>query len=324
MIKTPKKHILENPKLLDIPIKELTEAMELNLNWLDSAFGKIEKFTEKKGRETITYPAVPIQGKKGIEYLKVFPDSHIGNFSYCEIGQQSINHAPNQFFDFGFELGIVFWFDYRKLFQNSELNTIENVKDSILSFFNNYSFSTLKLRVKSIIEDVDEIYRGFSHREIENQFLMRPFGGFRINFDVKVAQKCGDYSGGVVQLPQNSGGNGGSQSEITLYSIAEKDTGLKYFDAPIFVRGFELSNATMTPSLSDPYLFEFDTGILVNLIYFVRGEASILSDTDGLVTENSKLFDFVIDATLKLSIQFQETEVQFSGMCFIYFTKDDR
>jgi hypothetical protein len=45
--------------------------------------------------------------------------------------------------------------------------------------------SDVMIRLNNIQELASDIYRGFSFSEIDNQFLMRPYSGFRINGNMR-------------------------------------------------------------------------------------------------------------------------------------------
>ena len=182
-----------DPKLMDVACDELASKIEDNLSWIDNSFGKIETFIEGKGNTRVQkFPAIYTGSKKDLGYIKLLPDSKLGNFSYIEISSShnlddyagSVGHS--------YDFSIIFWFDFRKVYTNeAKVRTVENVKHDVLNALKSISSSTFSVRYDSFVEGADNIYKGFNHNEIEHQFLMRPYGGFRINGRMKFnPSKC--------------------------------------------------------------------------------------------------------------------------------------
>jgi hypothetical protein len=90
------------------------------------------------------------------------------------------------------KIGLIFWFDFRKVFLDPDdwrLFTVENVMDQVFNVLKDGSFVNSEMHfLRSWVEGVN-IYNGFSDKEVENQFLMRPYGGFRIDMEFLYWQK---------------------------------------------------------------------------------------------------------------------------------------
>lgn len=183
MIRNPITPTLIDPKLIDVALAEIQEELTSSLDWLDVAHGKavLRKYMQDKNVKI--RPEVYVGGT---EYLAVFPDSHLGNFSFFSVqdGEQINSHSFGNL-RFSTEVGLIFWFDYRTVYPADwRSKTIDNVKFDIITAIKTFRLRRSKIELLRNWELGDNIYKEYSDREIESQFLMRPFGSIR--FDIKM------------------------------------------------------------------------------------------------------------------------------------------
>lgn len=233
-----------DPQMMDPGMTELTGALTANLPWLDKAYSNIETFVEGKGKRPKTYPAVYNGVKKDRGYLKLFPDGHIGNFAFVEVYKQTFDHIPQQSATHIIDFGIVFHFNFEKVYPGDHKNrTLENVKNDVFDILNRYPFANFNVRFDGFVEGANNIYRGYSHDEIEDQFLMRPYGGFKITGKMRFTKKCGGSSSGIITLPSPT-----TPTNMVMYSLTEAKTGLKDYDGKdIYVSGVEYESPFTSP-----------------------------------------------------------------------------
>lgn len=188
MINTPDIPEIIDPKGIDLALLEIQGKLIDGLEWLDHSFGKAQRLMTEKERTVFKYPGVYV-GKK--EYLNVFPDSHIGNFSFFDVLDGSkVNHKTRSIHDIDSKIGVVFWFDLSKVYSNDwQQRTNENVKHEVLELLSSMTLKRSSINISNYWERSEKIYPDYSITEIKNQFLMRPFGGFRVDFDMKYKHK---------------------------------------------------------------------------------------------------------------------------------------
>ena len=89
---------------------------------------------------------------------------------------------------------LIFWFDTRRIFGVGDNRNISHLKNEILTLLNGRTglrFHTNgHLTINQIYERAENIYRGYSLSEIDNQFLMHPFAGFRFDGLLEFAELC--------------------------------------------------------------------------------------------------------------------------------------
>lgn len=190
-----------NPKFFDRAAAEISGALEANLDWLTTAYKKIEVKVGEKGR----YPAIYTGRKNNKGYLDLLPDSKLGNYSYLEVNesQRLTDYTANSVHKF--TAGLTFFFDFRTIYPDNHVNqTIENVKFDIYQVLKRYSFTTCKIKLIEIVEGANRVYSGYAHREIDSQFNMRPYGCLKFVFELVLSNYCIDDLAPIVTLPKDS------------------------------------------------------------------------------------------------------------------------
>ena len=181
--------IIENPVLLDRVIGEIQKGLAENLSWLDYAFGKAERLAKMQGNKRVWTPNVYAGGN---EYFQLLPDSNIGNFSFFTIDDpQTINWIPKQRGAITVLYGLIFWFDLRIISPDSQVRNTEAIKAEILKVLNGgFMMKWGRITLTQIEEKAENIYRGYTLDEVDNQFLMHPFAGFRFEGKLTINENC--------------------------------------------------------------------------------------------------------------------------------------
>lgn len=182
-MRTPQVPTLIDPQLIDKAFMEIQTSLVAKLDWLDHAFGKAQRLKEQVEGKTVIYPGVYV-GQE--EYLNVFPDEHIGNFTFFDsYDGEDLDHKGRGNISFSAKFGLIVWFDYRTVYPNDwQQRTIENVKAEVIDAMKRTLTSLSSIRMTHTWERSEDIYKGYTDKEIRQQFLMRPFGGFRIEGNI--------------------------------------------------------------------------------------------------------------------------------------------
>ena len=192
--------ILQDAILVDSMIGELQQVLAANLPWLDAAFGRSQRLTKIMNGKRIVTPNVYCGGWNGHgenDYIEVSPDSKIGNFCFFEVSDpETVDWNFRQLMDIETPVSIIFWFDTRRVFDEAANRDLSHLKNDILSLLNGRTGITWhnrgQLVINRIYERVENIYRGYTISETDNQFLMHPFAGFRFDGTIRIAQPCID------------------------------------------------------------------------------------------------------------------------------------
>ena len=189
MITTPTIPTYSPARLIDAALLEIQDGLTTQLSWLNTAFGKAQRLVRRKDGREVFYPGV-WYGEA--DYLPVFPDGHIGNFSFFDVEDgQTVEREPGFHGEMVADFGLVFWFDFRDVYPVGwELRTTENVKADVLSALKAIKIDRGAFRINQIFERAENMYPGYTISEIDDQFLMRPYGGFRIEGELRYYVDC--------------------------------------------------------------------------------------------------------------------------------------
>jgi hypothetical protein len=190
MASNPKAPVINNPQLLDLVFGEIQNGLVSSLGWMDKAFGRAQKLV--KVIEKKKYYTPNVYSGKGNDYMPVSPDSKIGNFSFFWVDDpQTVDWQPRQYGDLKTSFALIFWFDLRKVYPGTNERNTEVLKAQILRALNGgFPIKSGRIKVTRIYEQAEQIYRGFTLDELDNQFLMHPFAGFRFEGELTVMEPC--------------------------------------------------------------------------------------------------------------------------------------
>lgn len=188
--------VITNPVMLDRVIGEIQNGLVENLSWLTVAFGRSQRLTKEiNGRRYMT-PDVFCGGWNGHgenDYIEVSPDSKIGNFSFFEIEDPQTIDAGPWARSIVAPFGLIVWFDLTRVYGTASNRNTEYLKAQILNVLNGrtgWHLTQGRVVVNRIYERAENIYRGYSLSEIDNQFLMHPYGGFRFDGVLEFDELC--------------------------------------------------------------------------------------------------------------------------------------
>lgn len=188
--------VIKNPVMLDRVMAEIQSGLVDNLTWLDVAFGRAQRLQKMVNGNRIITPNVYCGGWKGHgdnDYIEVSPDAKIGNFSFFEIDDpQTIDVGPWAR-QIKAPFGLIFWFDLIRIYGEPANRNIEYIKGQILRVLNGRSGWHLpngRIILNKIYEKAENIYRGYSLSEIDNQYLMHPFAGLRFDGILEFDEIC--------------------------------------------------------------------------------------------------------------------------------------
>lgn len=176
--------------MLDGAIGCMRKGLSENLGWLDHAFGRAERLVKRDAEGRRVYLPAVYAGNG--EYMDVSPDAGIGNFCFFTVDDpQEVDWQANLSVGIKTVFSIIFWFDYRSVCNDASARDKEAVKKEILDALNGgFWMKTGSFKITRAYELAENIYRGFSLDEVDNQFLMHPFGGFRFEGVLSVTESC--------------------------------------------------------------------------------------------------------------------------------------
>lgn len=179
------------PYLFDKVIGELQEDLNNSLTWLDASFGRAERLVKNIDGKRVYTPNVY---KGGDQYELLLPDDRLGCFSFFVLHepQEMLNRMQMEV-RIKTPFSLIVWVDMRrvekKMSMPDERNS-EYVKEQVLSVIQRARISTGSVSVTKIYERAENVFEGFTLDEVQNQFLMSPFAGFRFYGEMIVTNDC--------------------------------------------------------------------------------------------------------------------------------------
>ena len=173
--------------LFDKPIQAIQDALG-SLTWLNHIFGRSERLVQMQNGRRVFTPNVYL-GKN--EYIPLLPDNtKLGNYCFfildepqvvgVSMGIQNRLHAP---------FSLVVWVDMRKVETNDARNT-EYVKETLLKTVRGAFHRHGSVELSRVYQRAENVFEGYSLDEVDNQYLMQPFAGFRITGELFVDEEC--------------------------------------------------------------------------------------------------------------------------------------
>ena len=179
---------IKEPALFDRAVTELQDRLAAELPWLTHVFGRAERLV-KSTEGVRRYTPNVYMGKD--EYLLLTPDQGLGNYCFFVLGDGAgVEWNVGESNRVTAPFSLIVWVDMRTLEDKDTRNT-ERVKSQVLRALN----GTIRIRsghyvIESIYERAENVFQGFTLDEVDNQFLMSPFAGFRFEGTMMVIQEC--------------------------------------------------------------------------------------------------------------------------------------
>ena len=188
--------VIPNAVMLDRVIGDIQQGLVDNISWLNAAFGRSQRLTKMMNGKKIVTPNVYCGGWNGHgenDYIETSPDSKIGNFAFFEIEDPQTIDAGPWARQIKAPFGLIVWFDLTRVYNTATNRNTEKLKAQILHVLNGragWHLTGGRIIINRIYERPENIYRGYTLSEIDNQFLMHPYAGFRFDGILEYDELC--------------------------------------------------------------------------------------------------------------------------------------
>lgn len=184
-------NIPTTPYLFDKVIHELQQALKNGLPWLDHSFGRAERLVKTIDGRRIYTPNIY---KGNDQYELLLPDDKLGCFSFFVLHEpQELLNRMQMEVRIKSPFSLIVWVDLRrveKVMHLPDQRNTEMVKEQVLSVVNTAFPKKGSVTVERIYERAENVFEGFTLDEVQNQFLMSPFAGFRFYGELIVTNDC--------------------------------------------------------------------------------------------------------------------------------------
>ena len=178
----------KSPKLFDRVIGELQQGLKSRLSWLDYSFGRAERLVKTVNGVRVYSPNVYVGNN---DYELITPDTvRIGNYSFFVMDEpQDVASPTHDNVRIKSPFSLVVWVDMRKVSDDDERNT-EAVKEEVLLALGNITLRKGRFEVTRIYERAENVFAGFTLDEVDNQYMMAPYYGVRIQGIMTIINDC--------------------------------------------------------------------------------------------------------------------------------------
>lgn len=183
--------IYTTPYLFDKVIGELQDVLKARLPWLTAAYGRAERLVKMVDGKRIYTPNV-YRGNDQYEVL--LPDDRRGCYSFVVLGEpQELMNMMQMEVRVKTPFSLIVWVDMRRVEKKMGLpdqRNTEYVKEAVLSVLETAFLKKGVVTVQRIYQRAENVFEGFSLDEVDNQFLMSPFAGFRFQGEMIATNDC--------------------------------------------------------------------------------------------------------------------------------------
>lgn len=176
------------PKLLDKVIQDIQQALYTDLSWLTHSFGRCERLVKTINGRRIYTPNLYV-GKN--EYIPLVPDERLGNYSFFVMDEpEELDWSAGLMTRYNCPFSLVIWVDMRTVAPDDERND-ERVKEQIINVLHGGAWiRSGGVRAETIYSRPENVFREFDIDEVDNQYLMAPYCGWRISGEMWIRGEC--------------------------------------------------------------------------------------------------------------------------------------
>lgn len=178
----------QNATLFDKAFGYIQDALATNLPWLDHVLPQAERLVKMIDGKRIYSPNIYV-GEN--EYEQIFPDSDdIGNYSFFMLDEpQSVNYDVGGRVQMSAPFSLIVWFDIRTLYSD-DVRDLEQAKKDVLRAVRRTWMRNGYFYITEIFQRSENVFKEFTLDEVDNQYLMQPFGGFRLRGTIHIEEDC--------------------------------------------------------------------------------------------------------------------------------------
>lgn len=177
--------------LFDKVITELAEDLKAKLPWLAYSYGRAERLIKTIEGKRIYTPNIYLGND---QYDVILPDDRRGCYSFFVLSepQEVLNRMQTEV-RIKSPFSLIVWADMRiveKTMNMPDERNTEYIKEQVLSAISTARLHNGAVSVSRIYQRAENVWEGFTMDEIQNQYMMSPFAGFRFTGEMIVTNDC--------------------------------------------------------------------------------------------------------------------------------------
>ena len=174
--------------LFDRVIQGLQDALG-DIAWLTHIFGRSERLVKMKNGMRYYTPNV-YYGRD--EYIQLLPDNRdLGNYCFFVMEEpQTVTYPMGLQNRVRAPFSLIVWVDMRTIGATYDDRNTEQLKEQVLKTIKRGWIKHGAVTVEKVYERAENVFQGYSLDEVDNQYLMSPFAGFRLTGEMQIDEEC--------------------------------------------------------------------------------------------------------------------------------------
>ena len=174
--------------LFDRVIQGLQDALG-DIAWLTHIFGRSERLVKMKNGMRYYTPNV-YYGRD--EYIQLLPDNRdLGNYCFFVMEEpQTVTYPMGIQNRVRAPFSLIVWVDMRTIGATYDDRNTEQLKEQVLKTIKRGWIKHGAVTVEKVYERAENVFQGYSLDEVDNQYLMSPFAGFRLTGEMQIDEEC--------------------------------------------------------------------------------------------------------------------------------------
>lgn len=172
--------------MINTVLDDMAITLKKLLPWLDNAYGKAYTLVSS---DNYLYPAAHVVGN---EYISLLPNDVLGNYLFFELEDPSTIVSLSQIRSTTkFRANLVVWFNLENIYGIIEDKILsDDVKEDIIQALAPRFYSNAFISISEIYENAENIFKRYSLKQVDTQFLMLPYYGFKFVLDIIERKVC--------------------------------------------------------------------------------------------------------------------------------------
>jgi len=171
-----------NPVLHAKIIQDFQERFDDQLQWLEKVYplARVGE-TKKEDGSTFRYPQVYVNDG-GRDYYDLRPDDNLSCFGFFEMNDAYPVNVDQS--EVGFNISFIVWYNLKKLDNGKNYDYSAELLAHVLKVLENYTEYSSSITDLEIEPRPEEVFSKYSFEQTDNQYLMYPFGAFKLSFTI--------------------------------------------------------------------------------------------------------------------------------------------
>ena len=180
-----------SPKLFDEAVGYIQQALqgdELFSVFLHNIFGIAERTVKMvNGRKYFT----PSWFVGGVDYIDLLPDDKLGNYVFFTLDEpQEIEHEQGLQNRYSCGFNIILWARMDASIDTYGDRNREAIKSELMKVIEGAWMKRGYFFIDRIYEHAENVFNGFTTDEVDNQYFMQPYFGYRFHGEIAITDVC--------------------------------------------------------------------------------------------------------------------------------------